>query len=662
MTVSATAPYVSYAGAGTSGPFAIPFRFLANADLVVTKTSGEVTITLTGNTITGADDDDGGTLYTSAPVAAGETLKIYRATTRAQTAQYVANGPFPAATHERALDKAMLVDQEQDRDLGRAVKAPIGEAAPSLPALADREGFVMWDGAGNFTPSAGALPAGVAVSVAGAALLDDASAAAMRTTLGSDQRLYGKAAPYSMPGDTATNITTALQALVNDGVSQNRGVDLPAGGHLVYSPITVAGGLQMKGQRRYAVNGGSVLFDMTTTGDLLQIQTAEAVRISDLNFSTALVNTAGAYIRATSVGGENIGSVFKRLLMNAPWDGIVLDGFIRAELDNVHISHYRHNAITIDNSFNRDGGLVDIEKCQLFADVAGANAAIELRRGGGQNIRATAMVGGAYGFLLNLMDGPTGSHLMSGCWIEEQTEWGALLRQGVNGCTYSNVTIAASEFSRVDPLIVGNTKGAFCIEMGRDGGGADLVDWIQNVQLSGCHINYAQTPGAAGTGMVQIGAGRGVVISDITADAHGAANTKGIAVTNGIDVQFNGGVYRNVALYGAHLQGGTDISLNGVTLRGTSAAGSYGVVANAGTQRVNQCKQSGFANKYVFGGTASVHLTDTVNGLTYAEVAALTNIAVGSQVYVTNGQITAGVLASGGNGCMAFYANGAWRG
>ncbi len=134
MTASATIPYVAYAGAGPTGPYAIPFEFLANADLVVIKTNaaGDDT-TLIGNTITGAGEDDGGELYTAVGVAAGETLKIYRATVRSQTAQYVANGPFPAATHERALDRAMLIDQEQDRDLSRAILAPIGEDGPALP-------------------------------------------------------------------------------------------------------------------------------------------------------------------------------------------------------------------------------------------------------------------------------------------------------------------------------------------------------------------------------------------------------------------------------------------------------------------------------------------------------------------------------------------------
>lgn len=169
MTASATAPFISYAGAGLTGPYAIPFKFLANADIVAVKIDADgVEAILTGNTITGAGADAGGALTTAAPVAVGETLQIYRATARAQTAQYVANGPFPAATHERALDKAMLIDQEQDLALGRTLRLPIGETSQTLPSAADRANlFLGFDSEGRpavGTPVAGGVGALVDLS------------------------------------------------------------------------------------------------------------------------------------------------------------------------------------------------------------------------------------------------------------------------------------------------------------------------------------------------------------------------------------------------------------------------------------------------------------------------------------------------------------------
>lgn len=225
MTVSVTVPLVSYSGAGTAGPFAIPFRFLADADLVISKISATgVETTLTGNTIAGAGDSDGGELYTAAAVAVGDTLQIHRATVRAQTAQYVANGPFPAATHERALDKAMLVDQEQDRDIGRAVKSPLGETGLSLaPADQLAGNLLMASGDGEqIIPAAGLIPPLLPASVLGALLLASASPEAAQIALAGPLPFYYVGSKTFAANTTVTSPVTMLSGAVftiNNGVT-----------------------------------------------------------------------------------------------------------------------------------------------------------------------------------------------------------------------------------------------------------------------------------------------------------------------------------------------------------------------------------------------------------------------------------------------------------
>ena len=246
MTVSATNPYVAYAGAGTSGPFAVPFRFLADADLVVSKIDADgVETILTGNTITGADDDDGGELHTAAAVTAGQTLRIYRDTTRAQTAQYVANGPFPAATHERALDKAMLVDQEQDRDLARALLVPLGEEGLVLPSAEDRAStFLAFDAAGELAPAA-AIPY-LPVSPFIATLMDDTTAAAARTTLGaaSVDLLNVENWITSRPGVAlGADCTVGIQAALDEGGL----VVIPPGDWMITDTLRVTKRVQIVG-------------------------------------------------------------------------------------------------------------------------------------------------------------------------------------------------------------------------------------------------------------------------------------------------------------------------------------------------------------------------------------------------------------------------------
>ena len=54
--------------------------------------------------------------------AAGTTLLIRRNTELTQETDYVANDPFPAETHEDALDKLQMQNQELEEELNRSIK------------------------------------------------------------------------------------------------------------------------------------------------------------------------------------------------------------------------------------------------------------------------------------------------------------------------------------------------------------------------------------------------------------------------------------------------------------------------------------------------------------------------------------------------------------
>jgi hypothetical protein len=114
MTVLSQVSTVSYATDGaTTGPFTIPFYFLDNADLVVYTTIGGARQTLalgSDYTVTGAGNPSGGTVSTLTAAAAG-TITIERDPPIIQPAAYQDHGRFPAASHERALDRRTMVEQ-----------------------------------------------------------------------------------------------------------------------------------------------------------------------------------------------------------------------------------------------------------------------------------------------------------------------------------------------------------------------------------------------------------------------------------------------------------------------------------------------------------------------------------------------------------------------
>lgn len=126
MTVSSTTTKVSYAGNGSTTAFSAPFYFILSSDLKVTlrsATGTETVKTLTTNyTVSGAGVSSGGTVTMLVAPASGETLVIQRNVPLTQEVDYQANDPFPANTHEQALDKLTMETQQLSEALARSIK------------------------------------------------------------------------------------------------------------------------------------------------------------------------------------------------------------------------------------------------------------------------------------------------------------------------------------------------------------------------------------------------------------------------------------------------------------------------------------------------------------------------------------------------------------
>ena len=128
MTVSATTTKNSYSGDGSTTTFAYAFKIFADADLEViirSSTGTETTKTLTTHyTVTNAGNDSGGNVvFTSGNIpASGETVVIRRNLTQTQGTDFVENDPFPAESHESALDRLTFICQAIQEELDRAFK------------------------------------------------------------------------------------------------------------------------------------------------------------------------------------------------------------------------------------------------------------------------------------------------------------------------------------------------------------------------------------------------------------------------------------------------------------------------------------------------------------------------------------------------------------
>ena len=125
MTVlTTTAKAGPYAGAGTAGPFPVPFRFLEASHLRVIRTAAGVDADLvitTDYTVSGVGNPSGSVTLTAA-LPVGQSLTILRDVPATQEADYVAGDAFPAESHEVALDKLTMIAQQLAEEVGRAVK------------------------------------------------------------------------------------------------------------------------------------------------------------------------------------------------------------------------------------------------------------------------------------------------------------------------------------------------------------------------------------------------------------------------------------------------------------------------------------------------------------------------------------------------------------
>lgn len=345
MTVNTTTNRVSYAGNGTTTAFAVPFPFLADADLVVIErtdsTGAEVTKTLTTHyTVSGAGGVSGTVTMVTAP-ATGVTLTIYRDPVVTQLVDLVPNDPLPVETAvEQPLDRLTMIAQRNRDLIERALRLPDGDTGfaasdMKIPAKVTRASkYLAFDADGK--PMA-ADPTGAlsAVSPFMATVLDDADEVAAAATLKlsdtadaarGDAFIGGKrtdtnATAFTLhdyhenrainvlvdfipdnlrtgvvDGTGTTDLTTYIQAALNE--AEGRACYFPAGTYLSGKWV-VKNGTYLKG-----VPGKSVIKAVSTLGNsdpLLVNNTTASYTDTDITLDGLVFDGNNAGAGATQV-------------------------------------------------------------------------------------------------------------------------------------------------------------------------------------------------------------------------------------------------------------------------------------------------------------------------------------------------------------------------
>jgi hypothetical protein len=113
MTITSLVRSVSYPGAGSTGPFAFPFKILQAVDLVV-SIDGAVLVEGTDYTVpqTSVNNENGGSITLTDPLAVGETLTIERTLSLIQPTDIKNQGAYYPQTLENEFDRGVMIDQQ----------------------------------------------------------------------------------------------------------------------------------------------------------------------------------------------------------------------------------------------------------------------------------------------------------------------------------------------------------------------------------------------------------------------------------------------------------------------------------------------------------------------------------------------------------------------
>lgn len=146
---------VQFSGNTTAGPFAFTFNILADSDLIVIKNT--TTLTLTADYTVSTNADGTGSVTLGSALVASDTLTIIGGRNLERTTDFVTAGDLLASSLNEQFDSLVIMAQQLDEKVGRAIIVNAGDETVSLemPTKDNRKGTVLAFNATTGAPEAG---------------------------------------------------------------------------------------------------------------------------------------------------------------------------------------------------------------------------------------------------------------------------------------------------------------------------------------------------------------------------------------------------------------------------------------------------------------------------------------------------------------------------
>tara|TARA_R100001443_G_scaffold65635_1_gene74858 strand:- start:3080 stop:4129 length:1050 start_codon:yes stop_codon:yes gene_type:complete len=305
IPISNVARRVQFTGNTGTGPFAFSFNILADSDLVVIKNT--TTLNLTSDYTVSTSSNGTGSVTLGSALVASDILTIIGGRDLERTTDFVTAGDLLASSLNEQLDSLVIMAQQLDEKVGRAIIVNAGDESVSLemPTKDNRKGTVLAFNATSGAPEAGPLIGDVA-SIAAVTADIQTLAHIEDGTDATDaiQTVAGISSNVSTVSGISSNVTTVagISANVTTVAGNNANVTTVAG---ISANVTTVAGISSD-----VTTAAGISSDITSAASTFTTTLVNNIAtLTPLSTSIAALGPISSDITAVANDATDIGNV-----------------------------------------------------------------------------------------------------------------------------------------------------------------------------------------------------------------------------------------------------------------------------------------------------------------------------------------------------------------